>query len=95
MSTAVSGETYEFKKMYPEFIEDAKKEGNKKAVKSFDYANKVEAIHASLYQKALDAVKNKKDLPKPTTTFAQSAETHSKAQHPTSAQSALRQKKNS
>jgi rubrerythrin len=49
--------------MYPEFIEAAKQEGNKKAVVSFDYANKVEQIHAGLYQKAIDAVKTKKDLP--------------------------------
>jgi len=59
LGTAVSGETYEFKKMYPEFIEDANKDGNKKAIVSFDYANKVEQIHAVLYQKALDALKNK------------------------------------
>ena len=64
LGTAVSGETYEFKKMYPDFIADAKKEGNKKAVLSFNYANKVEQIHAKLYQKALDALKNKKELPK-------------------------------
>jgi rubrerythrin len=64
LSTAVSGETYEFKTMYPQFIEDAKKEGNKKALQSFDYANKVEAIHAGLYQKAIDAAKTKNDLPR-------------------------------
>ncbi len=62
LSTAVSGETYEFKQMYPKFIEEAKAEGNKAAVLSFDYANKVEQIHAGLYQKAIDAVKAKKDL---------------------------------
>ncbi len=61
LGTAVSGETYEFKKMYPEFIEEAKKEGDKKALISFDYANQVEQIHAGLYQKALDALKNKKE----------------------------------
>jgi rubrerythrin len=60
LGTAVSGETYEFKKMYPEFIADAQKEGNKKAEISFDYANKVEQIHAALYQKALDSLKTKK-----------------------------------
>jgi rubrerythrin len=64
LSTAVSGETYEFTKMYPQMIEDAKAEGNKKALQSFDYANKVEAIHANLYKQAIDAVKAKKDLPK-------------------------------
>jgi rubrerythrin len=63
LGAAVTGETYEFKTMYPQFIDDAKKEGNKKAVVSFDYANKVEAIHAELYQKAIDAAKTKKDLP--------------------------------
>ncbi len=64
LGTAVSGETYEFKKMYPEFIEEAKKEGNNFALISFQYANKVEQIHAGLYQKAIDALKNKKELAK-------------------------------
>ncbi len=64
LGTAVSGETYEFKTMYPDFITEAKKEGNKKAEVSFNYANQVEQIHANLYQKALDALKNKKELPK-------------------------------
>jgi len=64
LGTAVSGETYEFKSMYPQFIKDAKNEGNKKALQSFDYANKVEQIHANLYQKALEALKNNKELPK-------------------------------
>ena len=64
LGTAVSGETYEFKKMYPEFIEEAKRESNKKAQVSFDYAIKVEQIHANLYQKAIDSIKNQKDLPK-------------------------------
>jgi rubrerythrin len=61
LGTAVSGETYEFKKMYPDFIAEAKKEGNKKAEVSFNYANQVEQIHANLYQKALEALKNKKE----------------------------------
>jgi rubrerythrin len=64
LGTAVTGETYEFKKMYPEFIAEAKKEGNKQAAWSFDVANKVEQIHAGLYQKAIDALKNKKELAK-------------------------------
>ena len=64
LGTSVSGETYEFKKMYPDFIAEAKKEENKKALISFDYANKVEQIHAGLYQKAIDALVAKKELPK-------------------------------
>lgn len=54
LKTAVAGETHEFKKMYPEFIEVAKQEGQKAAERSFSYANSVEKIHAGLYQKALD-----------------------------------------
>ena len=61
LGTAITGETYEFKTMYPEFIAEAKKEGNKQAEMSFEFANKVEQIHAGLYQKALDAMKNKKE----------------------------------
>jgi rubrerythrin len=64
LGTAVSGETYEFQKMYPDFMAEAKKEGNKPALLSFNYANQVEQIHAKLYQKAIESLKNKKDLPK-------------------------------
>jgi rubrerythrin len=63
LNEAVTGETYEFTKMYPKMIEEAKAEGNKKALQSFDYANKVEAIHADLYKKAIESAKAKKDLP--------------------------------
>ena len=51
---AVGGETFEFTKMYPQMIEEARKEGNKQAQQSFEFANKVEKIHAELYQKALN-----------------------------------------
>ncbi|MGD9353250.1 MAG: rubrerythrin family protein, partial [Desulfobacterales bacterium] len=54
LKTAITGETHEFKSMYPEMIETAKKEGDKTAERSFTYANDVEKIHAALYQKALD-----------------------------------------
>ena len=54
LNAAISGETHEFKVMYPSMIETAKKEGNKAAEYSFTYANAVEKVHANLYQKALD-----------------------------------------
>lgn len=60
---AISGEHYEFTKMYPEFLEEAKKEGNERAIRSFDLANQVEKIHHELYIKALGAVEAGKDLP--------------------------------
>jgi rubrerythrin len=54
LKEAVSGETHEFKEMYPGMIETAKEEGNKQAERSFTYANAVEKVHAGLYQAALD-----------------------------------------
>jgi rubrerythrin len=64
LGTAVSGETFEFNEMYPGYIETAKQEGSKQAAWSFDVANKVEQIHAKLYSKAIDALKNKKPMEK-------------------------------
>lgn len=64
LGVAISGETYEFESMYPQFIEEAKTEGNKKALHSFDLANSVEQVHAGLYKKALEAIKTQSDLPK-------------------------------
>lgn len=64
LETAVSGETFEFKEMYPGYIETAKKEGNDDAIWSFDVANRVEQVHARLYTKALEALKNKLELPR-------------------------------
>ncbi|NWF98028.1 MAG: rubrerythrin family protein [Nitrospirae bacterium] len=54
LQTAIGGETHEFESMYPQMISDAEKEGIKGALRSFNYANEVEKIHADLYKKALD-----------------------------------------
>jgi len=54
LETAITGESYEFQQMYPSMIRDAEAEGNKKALRSFNYANEVEKIHADLYKKALE-----------------------------------------
>jgi len=56
LQEAVDGETHEFKKMYPEMIEASKTEGQKDALRSFNYANEVEKTHAQLYQKLLDSL---------------------------------------
>jgi rubrerythrin len=53
LEEAIHGESYEFQKMYPGMIEDAKAEDNKGALRTFTYANEVEKVHAALYQKAL------------------------------------------
>ena len=59
---AISGEHYEFTKMYPEFIEQSKAEGNKRAEVVFNYASKVEKIHHALYEKALKALEEGQKL---------------------------------
>lgn len=53
LDEAINGESYEFQKMYPQMIRDAEEEGNKTALRSFNFANEVEKIHAELYRKAL------------------------------------------
>jgi len=62
LASAVSGETFEFKTMYPEYLNMAKNEGNQQATWSFDVANKVEKIHAALFSKTIEALKMGKKL---------------------------------
>jgi len=62
LKAAVSGETFEFKEMYPAMIDAANEEGEKIAVRSFSYANDVEKVHAGLYQKALDNLNSPEEV---------------------------------
>jgi len=64
VQAAIEGEHHEFTKMYPEFIEDAKQDGNSGAERTFNYANDVEKIHHELYEGAAAALKDGKDLKK-------------------------------
>jgi rubrerythrin len=63
LQVAMKGEAYEFKEMYPTFLAEAQKEGNKGAVMSFQNALAVEEIHHRLYSDAFKAVGEGKDLP--------------------------------
>ncbi|MGD9118231.1 MAG: rubrerythrin family protein [Dehalococcoidia bacterium] len=56
LKEAISGEEYEYTKMYPTFIKEAKEAGQKRAEMSFNYANAVEKLHHDLYQKALESL---------------------------------------
>jgi len=56
LKDAVAGETHEYKDMYPDFVKVAEEEGNKAALKSFEFAMKAEEVHARLYQEALDSI---------------------------------------
>lgn len=61
LQAAIGGETYEFTDMYPPMLAQAEAEGHK-AKRMFGYAVEAEAIHAKLYQLALDAAESGKDL---------------------------------
>jgi len=61
LKAAIAGETYEFTEMYPPMVEQARAEGHK-AQRMFGYAVKAEAVHARLYQCALDALLQGRDL---------------------------------
>jgi rubrerythrin len=62
LKESISGETHEFKNMYPAMIKDAVEEGNKGAERTFSYANEVEKVHAKLYQDALDNLDNQEEV---------------------------------
>jgi len=63
LQAAIDGEGYEFTEMYPDFLKEAKSEGNQPALYSFKNALAVEEIHHGLYNEALEAVKAGSDLP--------------------------------
>ncbi|MFX1274769.1 MAG: rubrerythrin family protein [Promethearchaeota archaeon] len=50
---AINGETYEFKKMYKNFIKNARKNGEDVAELSIDLARKAENVHRKLYSRFL------------------------------------------
>jgi rubrerythrin len=63
LEEAVKGESFEFKEMYPGYIEQARQEQAKAALASFQNAMAVEQVHHSLYIEALNAVQGGKDMP--------------------------------
>lgn len=52
----IEGEHYEATEMYPPFLEDAKAEKHKDAIRSFHYALEVEKQHEELYKEMLAAL---------------------------------------
>jgi rubrerythrin len=58
---AIDGETYEYTEMYPPMLAQALEDGHK-AKRMFAFAVGAEEVHATLYKKALEAVKAGKDL---------------------------------
>ena len=63
LQEAIDGEGYEFREMYPGFLQAAQAEGHQGAIASFRNALAVEKIHYGLYEKALRSLQGGKDLP--------------------------------
>jgi len=62
LAEAMAGEEFEFKSMYPKFIEEATAEKATAANISFKNAMAVEQVHYSLYSTAMQRIKTGEDL---------------------------------
>jgi rubrerythrin len=56
LKAAIAGENYEVVTMYPDFMDDAKEEGERRAEITFKRAWEVEKIHEELYKAALEQI---------------------------------------
>jgi rubrerythrin len=63
LEEALSGESFEFKDMYPRYEAAAMEEGDPAATAAFQNARAVEEVHHVLFQDALDRVRAGEDLP--------------------------------
>ena len=61
LKAAIAGETFEYTSMYPAMLQQAEAEAHR-AKLMFGYAVKAEAVHAELYNRALEAAQGGKDL---------------------------------
>jgi rubrerythrin len=62
LKMAVAGENYEVITMYPDYLADAKGEGQTAAERSFQWAWEVEQVHEKLYGAALETLQKGQDL---------------------------------
>jgi rubrerythrin len=62
LESAKGGENYEIHTMYPDYIQQAEAEGEKRALNSFKWAWDVEQEHEVYYQEAIDALKSGKTI---------------------------------
>lgn len=59
---AWKGEKEEYTGMYPMFMEQAKRDVNNDALKTFYWANEAEKVHADFYEMAIASLKQGKDI---------------------------------
>ena len=62
LAESVSGETHEFKEMYPAFLKEAESEKKSDIGLVFTYAMKAEEVHATLYKEALNNLNHGQDM---------------------------------
>lgn len=62
LESALTGEADEFTSIYPMFMDQAKRDANNEALKSFFWANEAEKTHGRFYERALDVNKQGEDL---------------------------------
>ena len=58
LETAAEGEVHEWTKMYPQFLNEAKEEGNERAAKFFENILRIEKQHGKRYKVLLDKLRN-------------------------------------
>lgn len=61
LELGIRGEEFEISEMYPTYLEVARFQGEKDAMRSFHYALEAEKIHAQLYREAKEYVARKQD----------------------------------
>jgi len=61
LQAAAEGEHYEFSVMYPEFIAAAEEEGQKDALRTFQFANAAEKVHGGIYNELKKSVAKGED----------------------------------
>ena len=62
LEVALGGETFEITTMYPEYMQAAKEDDERRALTSMHDANEAEKVHAALYARAKDAVAASADM---------------------------------
>lgn len=62
LKLSIAGETFEIEEMYPAYKAVAEFQGEKSALRSFDWSYQTEKQHKALFEKALEAVSQGKDV---------------------------------
>ena len=62
LEEAWKGEKDEYTSMYPMFMDQAKRDANNGALRSFFWANEAEKVHGDFYERALEVIREEKDI---------------------------------